>query len=273
MSAASKGLLELLDRGRDDVEALQQGIAATIAIDALSDRRAVSGVERGRIGDLISRIVERDDIDLRRKALALAAQGRLRLQHGQAELALADLERATLLVDAANGASGDRAFVAGRLGYALSMMARTEQALVAHGASAEHARASGDLRAHVAALQDEGNILQQLGRTREARERFDTSLERARAADDRAGEMRAHAGIAYQHLQALEFEPARDAYASAAAIGEGGVAPRLNALVSGYSALLHLEHGRVDRALALAARAVASSSTPSARTSTTPRTA
>lgn len=258
-----RAFVGLIDGARDpsaNAAAVRGAIAATLAIDALCDRRPVSTNERRRIEEVVTLIVGRDDVDPVCKALALAARSRVRLLVGEADLAMTDVERAASLVAAANGSEGARAFVAARLGYALSMLARTPESLAAHAASAAHARAAGDMRAHVSALQDEGNLLQQIGRESEALQRFETSLERAREALDRAGEMRAHAGIAFHHLHAYRFEAAHDAYAAALAIGETGVSPRLRALVLGYSAVLHLEHDRVDRALALAARAVAESS-------------
>lgn len=257
-----KELQGMLDRARAEgatASDLQHGIAAALAIDALSERRPVPAIERQRVEELVARLVTRDDLEPWRHALGLAARARVRLHVGEAENALADLDAATALLASVESTAATHAFVASRRGYALSMLARTEESLAAHALSAEHAKATGDVRAYVAAMQDEGNLLQQLGRDADALERFQQSLGQARAVEDVAGEMRAHAGIAYHHVQALEFDAAQAEYAAALAIGETGVAPRLKALVMGYSAMLHLEHDRVERAIALAARAVAES--------------
>ncbi len=261
---ATKELQQMLDGGiapGATAIARRRGLSAALAIDALSDRRAVSTAERQRVDQLVDVVAEADDVDAEHKALALAARARVRLLVGQAELALADLEHARRLLEPSiETKASTHAFVAARYGYALAMAARLEESLAAHERSAALARESGDVRALVSALQDEGNLLQQLGHIDKARERFELSREQAIAAGDEAGEMRAYAGVAFVHLEAFELEASREAYAKAIAIGERGVAPRLHAIVLGYSAVLHLEHERLERAIALAARAVANSS-------------
>ncbi|MDB4940861.1 MAG: hypothetical protein JWP97_395 [Labilithrix sp.] len=247
---------------RDGAEApdLAAGLRVVAAIDALSDRRPTTTIERVRAEDVVRAALADPAVETLWKALGLAARARIRVHHGEAENALADAERASALVEEAGGSPGARAFVASRHAYTLAMLARTEEAVVEDERSVAHARASGDREALVSALQDESNVLQQLGRSGEALARLEESLALAKEAGDAVGEMRALAGLAYRHLEAQRFEEARDAYGEALAIGETGVAPRLRALVMGYSAILHLEHDRVERALSLAARAVAESS-------------
>ena len=257
--ANTKVLVRMLERALEPAASpavISDGIRAAIASDVLSERRLIPVAERQRIDELATIALTSATLTPRDRALALAAQAKIKVAYGAAEDALAAATSAEQLVMELD----DHAalfLINARRGLALAFLARTEESLSCYERAAHHASACGDARAHIASLQDQANALGQLGRAAESHSIVEEALLLARAVGDRAGEMRSHAAVAYGHLELLHFEKSRDAYAAALAIGDTGVAPRLRAVVIGYSALLHLQHDHLDRALAQASRAVA----------------
>ena len=259
-AANGKALVRLLERALEpgaSAAVLTDGIRAALASDALSDRRPIPVAERQRIDELATLVATSTAITPRDHALALSARARVKLVLGEAEKSLADATRAELLLGDLPGEDQVRFLVSARRGHALALLARTEESLSCYERAARHASVCEDARARISSLQDRANSLSQLGRAAESHALVEEALVLARSVGDAAGEMRGHAAIAYRHLELRQFEPARDAYAAALVIGDTGVSPRLRALVIGYSALLHLEHAHLERALAQSARAVA----------------
>ncbi len=188
-------------------------------------------------------------------AHALLTRAKRRTHKGQAQLAEGDCN-AALAIAEARVDDGLRLSAQLMLGSILFKSGRQAEALAATHVAQELAGKVGDLASEATTLQAQGTILQSLGRRSEALVLLERALVLFQRGGDLRGQVRAHASIAFDHLERGLYELSKERFGRALALAQDIQANRMVAIVLGYQGVLCFDHDRLEEALTFATAAV-----------------
>ena len=227
-----------------------QGVRRSLALragsvlDALLPDEGISNTELRHLDAALASSGDAEPLHLAAALLARASKRAFMADsraHGDAEraLAIAVEQRDPGLQAAAHYSLGAASYSSSALEDALASFSRAKSMF-------------RDLRNHwgeARCLQQEAACLQSLNRPSAALERLRDCLALSKQHGCVRGEVRAHAGLGFHHLEAGELESTRHHYERCLRLAREVGARRTAMLVTGYLGLAYFDHDRLDDAL------------------------